>query len=558
MILSPLDIAVFLGPSLERDTAREILPAVYLAPAGCGDLLASRRLHPKVVALVDGVFEHRPSVWHKEILYLLEQGVRVVGAASIGALRAAELHRFGMIGIGSIFEEYRDGLRRDDADVAVLHGGQREAWRALTDPLVNVEATLSRAAPKALGESMAALARRLFYQERTWEALFRLAEETFPGQVGEIRCLSTLVENGGRVDRKREDAIQLLETLSRVVRGESELPVPVPFRLERTTWLRGLLREVDCRPLTGPNPGSSCAERVAQAARLAGPFTYRAGCLLARFLGCFQALAAQEGLQPNPIDVPPGWAEANDLEGCGLEAFQRRVGLALSALARWEGRARRSQDDSLLLLLKIEGLYCRFRGRSSGESASRFLRSHAFPGLMNLLARCLRALDGWLATEARMSWGPGSIQLRSDRFRAARGLSSAEQTWRWMQDNDLDLEGFQSLVEMLVGVRAACYWDDPCLGGLVEEACWIHDALRLGQLYAPLKARLAQAAPSQEPADQLVQRYFSSLGEPVPSDLDAYARGLDFEEGRQGLLRALAELGSEWDLDPEGRISGRA
>jgi len=64
---------------------------------------------PRVIGIVDGYFERVPAVWHKEILWAMSRGVHVLGAASMGALRAAELHPFGMVGVGAIFEGFRDG-----------------------------------------------------------------------------------------------------------------------------------------------------------------------------------------------------------------------------------------------------------------------------------------------------------------------------------------------------------------------------------------------------------------------------------------------------------------
>ena len=45
-------------------------------------------------------------------------GTQVFGAASMGALRAAELAPFGMIGVGAIFAAYRDGRLTGDDEVA--------------------------------------------------------------------------------------------------------------------------------------------------------------------------------------------------------------------------------------------------------------------------------------------------------------------------------------------------------------------------------------------------------------------------------------------------------
>ena len=73
------------------------------------------------IGILDGHFGNVPSVWHKEILFAMSEGVEVAGAASMGALRAAELHRFGMIGVGRIYRFFRSGLFTDDDELAVIH-----------------------------------------------------------------------------------------------------------------------------------------------------------------------------------------------------------------------------------------------------------------------------------------------------------------------------------------------------------------------------------------------------------------------------------------------------
>src|ERR1700742_565694 len=111
-----------------------------LPPICQGDLasaIVDRK--PRAVLIVDGEFGQSMAVWHKEILHALHLGVRVIGASSMGALRAAELGRFGMEGVGAIYEYYRDGWLTSDADVALLYD---EDYRSLTWPLVNVRATV--------------------------------------------------------------------------------------------------------------------------------------------------------------------------------------------------------------------------------------------------------------------------------------------------------------------------------------------------------------------------------------------------------------------------------
>src|SRR5262249_22679622 len=115
-------VFVFLGPTLPVGRARELLDAVYLPPVQQGDVLRLLGRAPRVIGIVDGYFDTVPAVWHKEILLAMAEGVHVFGAASMGALRAAELHPFGMVGVGRVFECYRDGVLTADDEVAVAHG----------------------------------------------------------------------------------------------------------------------------------------------------------------------------------------------------------------------------------------------------------------------------------------------------------------------------------------------------------------------------------------------------------------------------------------------------
>ena len=169
------DLVVFLGPSLAAGEARAICPCTVLPPARQGDVWRALERRPRAIALVDGLFEQVPSVWHRELVDALRSGVAVVGGASMGALRAAELRPQGMRGAGTIARWYREGLL-DDAEVALLHAGPEHGWRPLTVALVNVRhaAGMARARGLLSGREAAALvaaAAGVFYQERTWPAV---------------------------------------------------------------------------------------------------------------------------------------------------------------------------------------------------------------------------------------------------------------------------------------------------------------------------------------------------------------------------------------------------
>ena len=117
---------------------------------GQGSFIGRRSMRPAVIGVIDGYFEVTPTVWHKEILWAMAQGIHVFGAASIGALRAAELDAFGMKGIGRIYEDFRDGVLEDDDEVAVLHGPAELGYPPLTEAMVNIRATLAAAAREGI------------------------------------------------------------------------------------------------------------------------------------------------------------------------------------------------------------------------------------------------------------------------------------------------------------------------------------------------------------------------------------------------------------------------
>jgi len=149
---------LFAGPTLRPEEVRSFGAAECLPPVRHGDVyrVASRR-RPRAIGIIDGVFQHVPSVWHKEILWAMANGIHVFGAASMGALRAAELHSFGMVGVGRIFEAYRSGALEpygdapfeDDDEVAVIHGPPETGYVALSEAMVNIRATLAEAASAA-------------------------------------------------------------------------------------------------------------------------------------------------------------------------------------------------------------------------------------------------------------------------------------------------------------------------------------------------------------------------------------------------------------------------
>jgi len=208
------DAVVFLGPSLPHDEARAICPgATFLPPVRRGDLLAVLESDVSVVCIIDGYFFQDAAVGHREILSLLKAGKRVIGASSMGALRAAELDTLGMEGVGLIYSLYRDGTLVSDDEVALVF--DPESWCPLSDPLINIRCTLRLAEEKGIitkdeRQLLLHTAIDLFYPERTFD---RLAGTVSQDRRGAFVAFT----ERSAVDQKRRDAIEALERVAALI-----------------------------------------------------------------------------------------------------------------------------------------------------------------------------------------------------------------------------------------------------------------------------------------------------------------------------------------------------
>ena len=205
------EIVVFLGPSLDRESAEYLLRAAFHPPAKRGDITTAAAGGAHIITLIDGVFFQNDAVGHREILDAIREGVRVIGASSMGALRAAELEVLGMEGVGEIFSLYRDGILISDDEVALIY--DPETFLPLSEPLINIRCTLRKAeeagaldleTAKILKET----AQSLYFPDRTWDIILARAEGHLSRDKWE-RIPAVL--SSFMVDRKRDDAILALK-----------------------------------------------------------------------------------------------------------------------------------------------------------------------------------------------------------------------------------------------------------------------------------------------------------------------------------------------------------
>ncbi|WP_328436764.1 TfuA-like protein [Streptomyces sp. NBC_00444] len=211
---------VFIGSTLStHEVLAEVPRAVVHRPARHGDLLALDVGTADTVLIVDGVYHQTAPVRHKEIIDAMARGARVVGASSMGALRAAELWPYGMEGVGLVFGMYARGTLDADDEVAVDHLPSGDHWQ-LTIPLVNVRWAVSNAVAEAVlteeqGAELLEAARSLHYTERSWGAIEHTARRVSPSSAEAAVALQRFSEGHPEAsDLKRRDALLALSHCS--------------------------------------------------------------------------------------------------------------------------------------------------------------------------------------------------------------------------------------------------------------------------------------------------------------------------------------------------------
>jgi len=186
-----------------------------LPPASRGDvarLVAGHDGPPGTIILADGRFGDVLAVGHRELLAAIGGGWQVWGVASMGAIRAAELHPYGMRGAGAVFRYMRDTMAPDD-EVAVLHGpGPR--YRPMSEALVDLRGVLEVLTKQnALTESQAVtIAGRLadlWFGERTLPLLVDLCRQ----QAGDQAAVAVvaLLPRLARLRAKGQDLTMFLK-----------------------------------------------------------------------------------------------------------------------------------------------------------------------------------------------------------------------------------------------------------------------------------------------------------------------------------------------------------
>lgn len=406
-------IVVFTGPTVPAAELAARPGLVVLGPAAQGDVYLAARERPWGIGLIDGFFEHVPAVWHKEILWAMAEGVHVFGAASMGALRAAELAAFGMVGVGRIYEQFRDDELDADDEVAVAHGGAEHGYRRVSEAIVDVRATLAAAADAGIctPEQASALleaARRQYYPDRTWASILAAA-----GREGVDRGVLASLDAwlpGGRVHQKSRDGLAMVDAML-ARRAEHPGPLQVDYAFQHTSAWEQLVQQMRSARL---GLAAHCdVDDLLEELRLTGDERL---CALAvkgaRLRGFARQVADGGGLTISP-----------DLVMRATQVFRRERGLFTAAATR-----------AWLTAQALDGPG--FYGLMTREARLHWAEAVSEPEFREHLADQLRALGCYGHLRARIDdkrerLPPSPLDL------AGSGLADREALWRWYFNDHL-------------------------------------------------------------------------------------------------------------------------
>jgi len=463
------NVIIFLASSLTIDEAKKILPnARYLPPIQCGDILTVLRLKPRVIAIIDGLFESTAAVWHKEILFALEKGVQVYGAASMGALRAAELTQFGMIGVGKIFEAYNNRELIDDDEVAILHGPETSNYCALTTAMVNIRATLSLARNNTIldqqGEAqLLEQAKKLPYQQRNFTNIINSLLKKIKNS-HQIQKFQQWLESGNYVNQKQLDAIALLKRIN-------HLKECTPNRtkkgaVHRSSFLRVLHKDMMCQPFPSHHDWLPEDEIIALKLKKI-PAIYPLIKRLAYLLSAINSIASKNST-------------------IGNSSLAQRIEKAelLSKAVQKSSLSQQSVEHYLFSLMRISGAYSKFKTIAS------YRQSEPWAYQINYqTAKYWRIVDSLFQQKGLKSSG-NQIEKSIHQFRHKRRLITESALNSWLTENGCEHSDFVALI------NAASLFNSIIMNNCIdildvtrcdEEVWWFMDALILTGIYDALK-----------------------------------------------------------------------
>lgn len=508
MIIQECDVYVFLGPSLSHEKAINILPNVnYLPPIKCGDIFSILRYRPRLIAIIDGYFEHTAAVWHKEILQAIKQEIIVFGASSMGALRAAELHSFGMSGVGKIFEMYRDGIIEDDDEVALLHGPADVKYLPLSEPFVNIRTTLTKAIEEKIISSEEAnilivLGKNKYYKERNLQKIIEQAQTNHSICENKASQLRNWLIKNGIIDQKANDAAALLNLIKNEYIGLSKIKCDETKIFNTSMFSRALQQKIDCEVNTRNSINNSWHEMVvketnknSQLTKILSRYSYLLSIVFYINTTNFGLATDWDQLKMKFNDE---WQNAQDCDTKFMSAFLTRVKIIYNKSGIQTNFINDEIKNTLINLFKLSGQYP-LLNQNFKDSASNLKQLQSLEQqLGNSWSIHLDIAKLWHIVFQRLKQlqlFPSDITVERyiEKFYQQRKIFDEATLQQWLNDNELSSEDFNQLMQMASSfdyVIGRSNLDLLEINYPHDAIWWYQDALLLSGLYPKTREKI--------------------------------------------------------------------
>ncbi|MCF6765296.1 hypothetical protein L3V82_05890 [Thiotrichales bacterium 19S3-7] len=225
---------IYAETSIDQTSIHSLLPhAIVHRAIKSGDLIKAVSKHYDIIIIIDGNFEYTQAIWHKEILWAVKKGLKIIGCSSMGALRASELDRFGVTGYGYVYETYKNNITDDDSEVAIHYYKHKEAIISSL-PLINFRYSLNlltddQRLTHTEADDIFKQIKSIFYKKRTWQALKEVMTK---------KHFQLIKAN--YIDIKYKDAYHCLKQLPMLLAMTSYQTFTLPYSL----FLKRLIDEI--------------------------------------------------------------------------------------------------------------------------------------------------------------------------------------------------------------------------------------------------------------------------------------------------------------------------
>ena len=177
----------------------------------------------KIVGLIDGYFLQDYPPTPIEVYNLVKKKkTKVYGSSSLGALRAVELSKYGMIGVGKIFKLFRNGILDSDDEVAVTFTDYSDyKSEALIDIRYNLFlAQKMKVIDKEVKRIILRVSKQTYFPYRTYTDILDKCKQKYPDYNLQIEKFSEYIQSN-RKSLKEDDAVLLLKRIKRMMNSIS-------------------------------------------------------------------------------------------------------------------------------------------------------------------------------------------------------------------------------------------------------------------------------------------------------------------------------------------------